>query len=484
MKKTLLLLPILFLATIFTFSQTLVNVIAMASRPVSQVQSYLNAYGWNYSNINLNPVNSFKVIYNTTDVHGNSTVASGAVYIPQMNSCSHAPILVYEHGTEFRRTNVPSNNKYVGQGLYFSTTGYITVMPDYLGLGDNQGIHLYQHAETEATATLDLIKAVREYLDTASNTIQDNGELFLTGYSHGGHAAMATNKYIEENNLTSDFKVIASAPLSGAYDQTGAQFDLIFDGDSNYYASVFLPYILASYQEAYGDLYQNYNEIYDASHATNIESYINSANKTGAQWMVMLGTNYYNFMQDSVIQNILADTDRDSHPINIALRKNNVYDWVPLNPVRMLYCGNDSMVSPVNSTVTLDTMISLGATEVEALNVMANGDHNSCFIPATTHALAWFDSLSTKCGFSGIEQAQLNEISVYPNPTTSHLNIEGIHFDDVHFIFSSTLGQNYNVNKLDDNRIDMKDLPVGIYFLSIYNNESNLIVKRIKVMKK
>ena len=479
-----LLLPITLLITSFTFAQNLVSISSIANRPVSQIQAYMNGYGWDYSNMNLNPVNSFKVTYNTTDVHGSATVASGAVYIPQMNSCSHAPILVYEHGTEFERTNVPSNNKYVGQGLFFSTTGYITVMPDYLGLGDNQGIHLYQHAETEATATLDLIKAVREYLDTANNVIQDNGELFLTGYSHGGHSAMATNKYIEENSLTTEFKVIAAAPMSGAYDQTGAQFDLIFDGDSNYYASVFLPYILASYQEAYGDLYQNYNEIYDASHANNIESYINSANHTGPQWMAMLGTNYYNFMQDSVLQNMLADTDRNSHPINVALRKNNVYDWVPLNPIKMLYCGNDSMVSPVNATVTLDTMISLGATEVEALNVFANGDHNSCFIPATTHALAWFDSLSTKCGFSGVTQTAVSSISAYPNPTTNFVTVEGVDFNTVHFVVTSTLGQRFVVNKLDNRKIDLEELPTGIYFLSIYNNDSNLIVKRIKVVKK
>ena len=482
MKKTLL-LPITLLLASISFSQSLVSINTMATKTVPQVQSYLNAYGWDYSNMNLNPVNSFKVTYNTTDVHGNSTVASGAVYIPQMTSCSHAPILAYEHGTEFRRTNVPSNNKYVGQGLYFSTTGYITVMPDYLGLGDNQGIHLYQHAETEATVTLDLIKAVREYLDTASNTIQDNGELFLTGYSHGGHAAMATNKYIEENSLTSEFKVIAAAPLSGAYDQTGAQFDLIFDGDSNYYASPFLPYILASYQEAYGDLYQNYNEIYDASHATNIESYITTANHTGTQWTIMLGSNYYNFMQDSVLQNLLADSDRDSHPINVALRKNNVYDWVPLNPVKMIYCGNDSMVSPLNATVTLDTMISLGATEVEALNVLATGDHNGCFIPATTHALAWFDSMSTKCGFSGLEEADLNSISVFPNPTKGVVTIKGIDLNNSTLILTSTLGQKYEVNKLEQNKINLENLPTGIYFLSIYNNESNLIEKRIKVIK-
>ena len=468
------------LITSTAFSQQLISITPLSSHTLSNVQSYTGI--WSPAVADLNPVKSYKVTYNTTDAHGNPTVASGAVYIPTLTDCDYAPILAYEHGTEFLRNNVPSKNKYVERAIYFSTTGYITVLPDYLGLGDNPGIHMYQHSETEATSTLDLVRAVRQYLDTATNQLKDNGQFFITGYSHGGHAAMATNKYIEDHSLAGEFNVVASAPLSGAFDQTGAQFDLIFDGDSNYYASPFLPYILASYQEAYGNLYQSYAAIYKPSHAAQIELFVNSGTKTMTQWAMMLGTNYYGFMQDSVLQNILADVNRDTHPINKALRANNLYDWVPQNPVRMFYCGSDSMVAPANSTNTLDAMIALGATQVEAVNALQSGDHNSCFIPATKGALTWFNTMAIKCSVASVEDLDKNTIILYPNPTTHILKIEGIELSNYDVSIHSSLGQKFGNNTIVDNQIDVGEFPTGVYFITL-SNKQDLSVKHLKFVK-
>ena len=475
----------LFIASIIfsasAFSQQLISITPMASHSLSTVQSYTSI--WSPTVADLNPVKSYKVTYNTVDSHGNPTIASGAVYIPTLTSCDYAPILAYDHGTEFLRNNVPSKNKYVERAIYFSTTGYITVLPDYLGLGDNPGVHLYQHAETEATATLDLVRAVRQYLDTATNQLKDNGQFFITGYSQGGHAAMATNKYIEDHNLASEFNVIACAPLSGAFDQTGAQFDLIFDGDSNYYASPFLPYILAAYQEAYGNLYSSYAAIYKPSHAAQIELFVNSGTKTMNQWAAMLGTNYYGFMQDSVLQNILADVNRDTHPINKALRANNLYDWIPQNPMRMLYCGSDSMVSPDNSINTLIAMNALGATQVEAVNALQSGDHNSCFIPATKNALTWFNSMATKCTYASLNDVKENPIAFYPNPVTNRLKIEGTELSDYDLVIHSTLGQLIENYSIADNQIDISGLQAGVYYITL-NGKNGLNSTVLKFIKK
>lgn len=483
MKKINTLLIFITLA-IASYAQQLVSITPLSSHSLNVVQAYLNGYGWDYSNLTLNPVRSYKVTYNTTDVNGDPTVASGAVYIPTLTNCTYAPIVAYEHGTEFDRNNVPSKNKYVGQGIYFSTTGYIAVMPDYLGLGDNAGVHLYQHSETEATATLDLIRAVRTYLDTTTATpVMDNGQVFITGYSQGGHAAMATLKHIEDNTLESEFDVIACAPLSGAFDQTGAQFDLIFDGDSNYYASPFLPYILGAYQEAYGNLYQSYDAAYDVSHASQIQNYLTTGTYDFSQWLGMLGSNYYGFMQDTVLQNILADANRDSHPINVALRANNLYDWAPNAPVRMLYCGSDSMVAPENSINTLDTMQALGATDVQALNLLQSGDHNSCFSPATTYALSWFDSLAVKCqNYASVSSSEDLNIKLFPNPVKNNLTIEGVE-NSLHTIsVVNNVGQTMPIDFTSKKQFNVEGLTNGVYFITIQDQKSN-ILKRLKFIK-
>ncbi len=461
-------------------AQTLVSITPITSLSVTQVQAKLSAYGWSYGNMDINPVKSYKVVYNTTDSHGMATVASGAVFIPQMNNCDYAPITVYEHGTEFQENNVPSTGAYSNQGAFYSTSGYIAVLPDYLGLGSSLGYHLYHHAETEATATLDLIRAVREYLDTASNTIKDNGQVFITGYSHGGHSAMATAKYIQEHNLFGEFNVVATAPLSGAYSLNGSQYDLIFDGDSSYYASPFLPYILTGMQEVYGNLYNNLNEVYDSPYDANIAGLIANGNSSFFQWYIGIGgANYYTFMQDSVLNNMLADVNRDTHPINVALMKNNVYDWVPERPVRMMYCGADSMVSPVNATFTLDTMLNLGATEVMAINMNNNADHNGCFQPATTYALNWFDSLAVKCAFASIDNEldKSDKMVIYPNPASELIQLNGVNLDGKIINIVSLDGkQSYSVNSIN-NMIDIKRIPASVYVVIVKDQQQNIIFK-------
>ncbi|MGV6862744.1 MAG: T9SS type A sorting domain-containing protein [Putridiphycobacter sp.] len=480
MKTTTLIISTLI--SFFGISQKLVSISPLANFSVSQIQNTLASYGIDYSNMDLNPVNSYAVTYNTTDAHGNPTVASGAVYIPQLTNCNYAPITIYEHGTEFVESDVPSTGNYSAPGVFFSTSGYISVLPDYLGLGSNPGVHLYHHAETEATASIDLVRAVREYLDTASNTVKDNRQVFITGYSHGGHSAMATNKYVQDQNLGEEFKIIASAPLSGAYNLNGSQFDLIFDGDSTYYASPFLPYILAAMQEVYGNLYQNYNEVYDSPYDTNVDAYIQDGNKNIYQWYLMLGgANYYTFMQDSVLQNILADPNRDTHPINVALMQNNLYNWVPENPVRMLFCGADSMVSPNNSTFTLDTMLALGATDVKAINLNNNADHNGCYTPAITYALNWFDSLAVKCTYTALNPIEESSpIQIYPNPANHEVTLKGFNPNENSVKITNALGQIMEV-KIIGNKIDISRLENGSYYLLIF--EDNQLITQKSFVK-
>lgn len=472
---------ILFIFSVITFSsfgQNLVSATLLNSYTASQAESVVSSGGWSTTNMDFHAVNSYSITYNTVDGHGDPTIASGAVYIPVLSDCEYAPITIYEHGTEFVESQVPSTGYYTSQGVYFSTTGYIAVLPDYIGLGSSPGIHLYHHWETEATASLDLVRAVRELLDTSSTMVKDNYELFITGYSHGGHSAMATNKYIQDNQLEEEFNVVASAPMSGAYALNGAQYDLIFDGDSSYYASPFLPYILASLQEVYGNLYSDYSDVYDSPYDTNVETYLQNGNYSIYQWYFMLGgPNYYQFMQDSVIQNMEADVNRDSHPINVALKNNNLYDWVPLNPVRMLYCGADSMVAPENSTFTLDTMLNLGATDVQAINLNNNLEHSGCFVPATTYALEWFESLSHKCTYMSDQSLDNSQkINIYPNPAKDVLYINVIDVSGLQVQVFNLAGQEVDV-EVNQHQVNLKGVKAGSYFIFIKDSNGEIIHK-------
>lgn len=265
------------------YSQNLVNADLLTSRSSEYIKSRFIDMGVDITGMNFNAIKSYKIRYSTVDVHGNATIASGAIYIPQLPSCNYLPLVSWQHGTVYDKTTVPSDTYEFEVGFLFGGNGYIVVMPDYLGMGDNQGIHPYHHAESEATASIDLIRACREFMKN-SLQIQDNNQIFLSGYSQGGHATMAIHKYIQENNLYSEFNVVASAPMSGAYDLSGAQFDLIFNDNSTYTRAEFLPYLLASYQMVYGNVYNSYDEIYKPPYDLLINSYL-SENHTNYEWI-------------------------------------------------------------------------------------------------------------------------------------------------------------------------------------------------------
>ena len=470
---------LLFVANLLLISSTinaqyLVTATQIASLSASSVEAYLISWGWDTSPMTLNGVISYKITYNTTDVFGNPTVASGALYVPQL--CDTMPWVSNQHGTEFEKLTVPSNNYYRADGLFFAGNGYITTLPDYLGMGVNLGIHPYVHWESEATASIDLIRAAREYL---SDTFQilDNNQLFLTGYSQGGHSTMAIHKYITVNGLQSEFNVVASAPMSGPYPMYSVAIPDIFDEDSTYYWLEFIPYLFASYQLVYGNLYANYNEYYDPPYDTQIPLYLNGS-YTNWQWSTFLPYNYYEFMQDSVIYNI---KNNPNHPVNIALRDNDLHNWIPQEPVRMLYCGMDSMVFPQNSTMARDTMNALGAPDVQAIEIDANGDHYTCFMPAMTYALEWFDSLKVECGMiTSIPSIKKQpEISLYPNPvkdlaTFSSSEITSLEIYDL---------MGAIIERRNGNKVNMSNLPSGIYFVIGFDKNSAALYLG-KVVKK
>ncbi|MCK5278544.1 MAG: hypothetical protein KAK04_08400, partial [Cyclobacteriaceae bacterium] len=405
MKKQLLAASLL-LMTAFVNAQYLVSATELLSKNGSQIKNILNYWGWETDTMTFNGAVMYKITYNTTDVFGEPTVASGALFVPLI-SCDTLPFVSHQHGTVFEKIAVPSNTYGYTHGLLFSGNGFIVTMPDYLGLGDNPGLHPYIHWESEATASIDLIRAAREFL-TDPLQIWDNNQLFLTGFSQGGHSTMAIHKYIKVNNLQSEFNVVASAPMSGPYALSSANFDFVF-GSPTYPKPAYLPYACASYQYVYGNLYTSYDEYYDPPYATTIADWI--AAGTDPPY---LPTNFYAFMQDSVIDNILS---MPNHPTRVALRDNDLYNWIPQNPVRMLYCTMDHLVTFENSIVALDTMNALGAPDVQAIDVYPSGNHFTCFIPATTYSLVWFDSLRVECVITSIASVKKQpEINLYPNP--------------------------------------------------------------------
>ena len=127
-------------------------------------------------------VDGYKILYLTPDFDKNLVVCSGAIFLPAEIGCP-PPILSWQHGTESDDSGAPSNIGYTSNdltGVIAASHGYIVTMSDFIGLGDGEGFHNYVHADTEASATIDLIIYGKEF-STEMLGIEPNNQLFLFG---------------------------------------------------------------------------------------------------------------------------------------------------------------------------------------------------------------------------------------------------------------------------------------------------------------
>ncbi|MGF1566144.1 MAG: T9SS type A sorting domain-containing protein [Flavobacteriales bacterium] len=314
-------------------------------------------------------VNVYKVSYTTTHPNGEEWPVTGALAIPVGLTCE-LPLSSYQHGTIARKTDAPS---YLSDeamlGVIGASIGIVTAMPDYIGLGDSPGLHLYVHADSEALTSLDMLRAVRDLRDELGFALND--QLFLWGYSQGGHATMALHKLIEEAHAD-EFTVTASAPMSGPYDVSGVQAEVLVS-DQPYPTPGYLPYILLGYQEVYGNLYTSLDEVFLPQYAAVIPDLFDGTNSMG-----FINNQFPSvpsqMLQPSIIEAYETNPD---HPIHAALADNDVYDWAPQATTRLYYCTGDDQVSYLNSEVCLAAMAANNAPDVLGFNG-GDLDHGGC----------------------------------------------------------------------------------------------------------
>jgi acetyl esterase/lipase len=210
-----------------------------------------------------------------------TTESSGALMVPTGGAgCSGPrPIVLYAHGTNFNQalniadiTN-PSNTEGALIAAAFAAQGYIVVAPNYAGYDiSTLGYHPFLDAAQQSGEMMDILAAARTALPkTFAATTTDSGKLFVTGYSEGGHVAMATQRALEAAGAT----VTAAAPMSGPY-ALEAFGDAIFFGSVNLGSTEFTPLLTTSYQRAYGDIYAATSDIYSPTYAPGIDTLLPS----------------------------------------------------------------------------------------------------------------------------------------------------------------------------------------------------------------
>jgi hypothetical protein len=212
-----------------------------------------------------------------------TTESSGAMMVPTgaAPACSGPrPIVLYAHGTSTDKTlNIADiTNKSNSEGALiaamFAAQGFIVVAPNYAGYDiSTLGYHPFLNAEQQSGEMIDILAAARTALPkTFSSATTDGGKLFITGYSEGGHVAMATQRALIASGAT----VTGAAPMSGPYALEAFGDALIF-GNVNLGSTVFAPLLATSYQKAYGNIYGTPGDLYSATYVNGIETLLPSA---------------------------------------------------------------------------------------------------------------------------------------------------------------------------------------------------------------
>jgi pimeloyl-ACP methyl ester carboxylesterase len=310
-------------------------------------------------------ITAHKITYMTENYDGSMVEASGLVLIPIVQGS--AKLTSFQHSTLAKDENpqidqedrapsyLPENNAEIHlSATLFAANGYLISAPDYIGYGSTKDLfHPYEHAQTTATSSYDMLIAAREYaefLDVNLRTNQDTGtrQLHLLGYSQGGNSTMALHKYIQENHNT-EFEIVRSAMGAGAYHKTAVgDFIFNFEGDLGFSLSLYL-WVMDTYDRVY--LQRGISYYLKEPYATEV-------NENG--YFTISNTNPAEVFTEAFINEI---NDPESE-FSRALADNNVHDWRAEAPIKLYHSINDGLVPYFNSVDAFESMQARGTDDI------------------------------------------------------------------------------------------------------------------------
>nr|WP_262908683.1 lipase family protein [Hymenobacter translucens] len=319
------------------------------------------------------PVRAYKLTYTTLNTDGRKITASGALLLPV--TTQSLPLLSYQHGTIQPADEPRAPSYYTTGGEVWSavsvlaSTGYVVSAPDYIGYGASKDHpHPYEHAPSLASASLDMLRAAREFCEKEKVTL--NQKNFLLGYSEGGFATMALHKLIEEKHAA-EFTVTASAPGAGAYHKT-AFARYILDSDQS-----------LDFLTSYVWVLDTYNRVYAINRP--LPFYFNQpyANQLQANPLAAVSRQPKELFTAGFRQGVLNGTDQ---AMLAAFRDNDIHDWQPKAPLALFHGTADDYVPYFNSENAYRAMRARGATQVE-LHPIQGGNHFTSITNYTLQSL-------------------------------------------------------------------------------------------------
>jgi pimeloyl-ACP methyl ester carboxylesterase len=295
------------------------------------------------------------------------------------------PVVSYDHSTVAKKSDAPSDfdtDEVELVSLYFASGGFAVSAPDYPGLGRSAGLHPFVQASSETTATIDMLTAAQH--TAPERGVRLSRQLFVTGFSQGGQAAMATGQALQDD--PSPWHVTALAPLSGPYD-LDAEFPAILDPDQvdPHRASGYLGYILTAWNRLY-NLYDSPDEVFTDPAAGEIDGLFDGTHEIDEIAAALPPAT--ELLQPAWQAQIAHPTGRFA----AAVKANQVCHWAPRAPVRLYASHGDHDVVFANAQTCLAQIQARGGhAQIED---MGQVDHVGTAMASLPLIRAWFAALA------------------------------------------------------------------------------------------
>lgn len=447
-----------------TFGQNLVEITLAQHFSKEMIANTLGPVAGDYD------VDVYKVIYTMVDHMGTVDTVSGIIGVP-IDILDSSAVVIYCHGTTSGPQDAPSNMQSgLSETLLFSSNGFTTATPDYIGLGISADrFHPYIHGESEALAAYYMLDLTYHWMESLE--IPARQELFLTGYSQGGHASMFLQKLLSTS--LSDYKLTAAAHGSGPYSLSEVMRTTITSGEEYLAGLAYVPYVVLGFQSASGDLYDSLVEVFRPAFVGSIEKFYRGEINLGAMGQEIGTVLFFTstplspryILQDSIIA--VLDANDSTNRFVQYLYENNTYDFLADIPTRLYYCEADEQVPYENALFADSAMHALGATDLEAISLNPNGDHGACALLALPAANQFFKSFIS--GSSTYSPYALHEVTITPNPARDYVQIKTSDNHKIErVVFSNFLGQTVlSMSSPQSNMFDISSMSSGQYIVAI-----------------
>jgi pimeloyl-ACP methyl ester carboxylesterase len=318
----------------------------------------------------------YSVTYNTV-LGTKNLVASGLVSIPDGGGTY--PILSFQNGTNTVNANAPSlnPNAYMSQMITgFSTTGFVVIMPDYLGFGSStQVFHPYLHMESTVTSIRDLFRAVKEMSNKPELNLKLSPDLYLMGYSQGGLSTAQLHKTIE-TNYSSEFNLKGVGCGAGPYNLSLIT-EMVVNA-TTYSQPYYIAYIMKGFKSA-GAYPNPYSDIFNEPYASRLDGLFNGVN-SGSYINDQLSTNMSQLFTNEIRSTFSTNTK--FRELRDALTASSIYAWRIKTPLILTHGQADIDVSPAMSKQLYDDMIKLDPALPVTYIPLAGMDHGLAAAPS------------------------------------------------------------------------------------------------------